>query len=201
MPATAPLDSSGEAARVTRKQDGPGVPEAIPRTLQGVVERLGAETVDRIWIFPPRIKGRKESGLVVVSRFTGDDDPERRHLFTVSYTAERTGKGLTVDWGLSEEGAAPPGRLPPIIEGVVRRAGDDEEEAREVGLEGDRERLVDLFDEWPPALLDQTLWPRATDEGGDGDVSEAGASEPVSTGTEAARADGPSVTDGVGRPG
>lgn len=146
---------------MTRKDDGPGVPEAIPRTLQGAMERLGAETVDRVWVFPPRIKGRRESGLVVVSRFPPDGATERRDLFTASYAAERTGKGLTVEWGLSEEGTAPPDRLPPVMEGVVRRAGGDEDEPREVGLGGDLERIEELFGEWDDALLDPTLWPRA----------------------------------------
>lgn len=149
---------------MTRKDDGPGVPEAIPRTLQGVLDRLGAETVDRAWVFPPRIKGRRESGLVVVSRFAADGATERRDLFTASYAAERTGKGLTVEWGLSEEGTAPPDRLPPVMEGVVRRAGDDEEQPREVELAGDLQRMEDFFAEWEEALLDPTLWPRAIPE-------------------------------------
>ena len=50
---------------MTRKDDGPGVPEGIPRTLQGLVDRLGADSLDRLWIFAPRIRGRRESGLVV----------------------------------------------------------------------------------------------------------------------------------------
>lgn len=169
---------------MTRKDDGPGVPEAIPRTLQGVVARLGGATLDRIWIFDPRIKGRRESGLVVLSRFTDPADPDRRRLFTASYQAERTGKGLTVEWALSEEGAAPPDRLPPVMEGVVRRAGDDEGEAREVHLGGDEERLAELFAEFDADLLDPELWPAAAEspvpatapaDGGEGPDPEAAA--------------------------
>ena len=144
------------------KNDGPGVPEAIPRTLQGVAGRLGAASMDRVWIFPPRVRGRKESGLLVVSRFALDGDPERRRLFTASYSAERTGKGLTLDWSLSEEGAAPPDRFPPVVAGVGRRAGDTEVGPRNIGLEGDPDRLAEvLLGEWDRALLDPALWPVA----------------------------------------
>lgn len=166
-----------------RKDDGPGVPEAIPRTLQRVVDRLGVETVDRVWVFPPRIKGRRESGLVVVSRFAADGTTERRDLFTASYSAERTGKGLTVDWGLSEEGTAPPDRLPPVMEGVVRRAGDDEDQPREVGLGGDADAVQAFLGEWDDALLDPDLWPRAVAPEPDADADadstpESGAPAP-----------------------
>ncbi len=146
------------------KHDGPGVPEAIPRTLQGVAGRLGAASMDRVWIFPPRVRGRKESGLLVVSRFALDGDPERRRLFTASYSAERTGKGLTLDWSLSEEGAAPPDRFPPVVAGVGRRAGDTEVGPRNIGLEGDPDRLAELLEEWDRALLDPEQWPIAVPE-------------------------------------
>ncbi len=144
---------------MTQRDDGPGVPEAIPRTLQGVVERLGATTLDRLWIFPPRIRGRKESGLVVVSCFADNGDVTQRRLFTASYGAERTGKGITLEWSLSEEGAAPPDRLPPVMEGVVRRAGDESGEAREVALTGSVELLRELLAEWALSELDSALWP------------------------------------------
>jgi hypothetical protein len=144
---------------VKPKNDGPGVPEAIPRTLQGVAGRLGAASVDRGWIFPPRVRGRKEAGLLVGSRFALDG---RRRLFTASYSAERTGKGLTLDWSLSEEGAAPPDRFPPVVAGVGRRAGDTEVGPRNIGLEGDPDRLAELLlGEWDRALLDPALWPMA----------------------------------------
>ena len=38
---------------LTRKQDDPGVPEALPRTLIRVRDRIGVEVIDRLWIFPP----------------------------------------------------------------------------------------------------------------------------------------------------
>ena len=41
---------------------GPGVPEALPRTLEAVGQRLGHGAIDRLWVFPPLIQGRKERG-------------------------------------------------------------------------------------------------------------------------------------------
>lgn len=152
------------------KNDGPGVPEAIPRTLQGIAERLGAASIDRLWIFPPRVRGRKESGLIVVSRFAIDGDPERRRLFTASYGAERTGKGLTVEFSLSEEGAAPPDRFPPVVQGVGRRAGESEVGPRDVALGGDADGFEALLGEWARGLLDETLWPLATPPEPEGEV-------------------------------
>ncbi|HSR43019.1 MAG TPA: hypothetical protein VLL48_12620 [Longimicrobiales bacterium] len=135
--------------------DSPGVPEALPRVLRSVARRLGPETLDRVWIFPPMRKGRKEWGLVAVSRFDdgpaeaprNETDRDRRRLYTAAYTAERTGRGLTVEPVLAEEGRAPLDRLPRVMEGVVRRSGDDRGEAREVRLEGDPDRFDALVDE------------------------------------------------------
>jgi len=136
---------------VTR-ETGPGVPEALPRTLLMLGDRLGPESMDRLWIFPPRVRGRKESGLVAVSRFH-PDEPERRVLLTAPYSAERTGTGLQVQLGLEEQGEAPPDRLPRVMDGVVRRSGDELGEAREVELGGDPERFRELLGEFDPSLL------------------------------------------------
>ncbi len=142
------------------KQDqGPGVPEAIPRTVQGLGQRLGPDTLDRVWIFPPMIRGRREWGLVAVSRFgpaAADERAEerRRLLFTAPYAAERTGKGLTVEWSLVEQGEALPDRLPRVMDGVVRRAGDELGEAREVEIGGAPEHFEALLDELGRDLLE-----------------------------------------------
>ena len=82
-----------ERATAERSTD-PGVPEALPRVLIRLRDRLGVESLDRLWIFPPSRRGRRERGLVVVSEFLGTE--ERRSLITVSYVAEHTGRGVTV---------------------------------------------------------------------------------------------------------
>jgi len=137
--------------REDEKSEDPGVPEALPRTLVLTRERLGAERVDRLWLFPPVRRGRREWGLVAASLFL--DGEERRRIVTVAYTAERTGRSLTVDQAFHEEGDAPPDLLPRVMEGVVRRAGDGYGEPREVEIGGDPLRFGALVDEFDPALL------------------------------------------------
>ncbi len=133
---------------------GPGVPEALPRTLHRIREQLGTERIDRLWIFPPLIRGRREQGLVAVSVYT--ENPECRQLHSAAYTAERTGQGLTVTHSFLEQGDAPPDRLPRVMDGVVRRARDELGEPREVVLEGKPEVFDELMAEFDPALLEST---------------------------------------------
>ncbi|MCG6954989.1 MAG: hypothetical protein LJF04_03280 [Gemmatimonadetes bacterium] len=133
------------------RAEDPGVPEALPRTLAGVRERLGADAVDRLWIFPPMRKGRRESGLVAVSVFGSGE--ERRRLLTVAYTAERTGRGLTIEPVFTQEGEAPPELLPRVMEGVVRRSGEAHGDPREVTIGGDTDSFAALMDEFDPVLL------------------------------------------------
>lgn len=123
-------------------EDESPVPEAVGRVLSLLWERLGAEKVDRVWIFPPLVRGRKEHGLVVVSGLTGDSD--RRTLYTARYSAELGGKGITFDSDLKLEGSAPPDRLPRVMDGVVRRSGLQVGEPREVSIQGDRNAFISL---------------------------------------------------------
>lgn len=148
------------------QEDGPGVPEAVPRLLQRVLDELGAGAVDRIWVFPPLVDGRSESGLLAVSRYAGGDDPERRVLATFPYTAERTGKGLTVEGELAEQGEAPLDRLPRVMEGVVARTEKDLGEPRELELEGDEDRFLEILATFEASLLDPELPPLRTAEPG-----------------------------------
>ena len=133
---------------------GPGVPEALPRTLAMVVDRLGAERIDRLWIFPPLIRGRKEWGLVAASVFT--EDAERRLLHTAPYVAERTGQGLALSHDVHEQGEAPPDRLPRVMSGVVHRSPEELGEPREVVVEGNPEPIAELMRRFDPALLERT---------------------------------------------
>ena len=133
------------------RAEDPGVPEALPRSLVHARDRLGATAVDRLWIFPPIRRGRRERGLVAVSLFL--EGEERRRLLTLAYTAERTGKGLTLEHTFHEEGDAPPELLPRVMAGVVRRAGEAYGDPREVDIEGSTERFAALVDEFDPQLL------------------------------------------------
>jgi hypothetical protein len=133
---------------------GPGVPEALPRTLHRIVEHLGLESIDRLWIFPPLRRGRREWGLVAASVYT--QDLERRRLHSASSTAERTGQGLSLVHDLKELGDAPPDRFPRVMEGVVRRAADELGEPREIVLEGKGETFEELMEDFDPKLLEPT---------------------------------------------
>ena len=134
-----------------KNDQDPGVPEAIPRTLQMVARCLGEGEIDRLWIFPPLIRGRKEWGLVAASSFA---DGGSRRLYTAQYSAERTGTGLSVDSGITEEGQAPPDRLPRVIRGVVRRSNVDLGEARTVEIGGDPGRFQELMNEFDDSLFE-----------------------------------------------
>jgi hypothetical protein len=129
----------------------PGVPEAIPRTLMMMAQRLGENEIDRLWVFPPLIIGRKERGLVAASCFAEEGS---RRLYTAPYSAERTGLSLSVEHGIVEEGQAPPDRLARVMQGVVRRSEIDLGEPRMVEIAGNPEKLRALLDEFDADLFE-----------------------------------------------
>ncbi len=118
------------------------VPDAVGRLLALLVKRIGVESIDRIWLFPPLIKGRREWGLVALSSFT--DDPGQRNLVTARYEAELTGTGVRFEPEFLSEGTAPPDRLPQIMDGVVRRSDLQLDVPREVKIGGDASRFGSL---------------------------------------------------------
>ncbi|MDT8368808.1 MAG: hypothetical protein RQ745_06345 [Longimicrobiales bacterium] len=149
----------------SKNEVGPGVPEALPRVVQRVLHAWGAERIDRLWLFPPLIRGRRESGLLVVGCFVeGSDDAGRRLLVTARYTAERTGRGLTLDVTIEEEGEAPEDRFPRVMQGVVVRSGLPLGEASQVTVGGSVEALGRWFAEVEEGYLDPALPPRAVQE-------------------------------------
>jgi hypothetical protein len=133
------------------RSSDPGVPEALPRVLIRLRERLSVESVDRLWIFPPSRSGRKEQGLIAVAAFL--DGEERRELITVSYVAEHTGKGVTVEPSFTEEGEAPPDRFSGVMQGVVQRVGDAGGEPREIEIGGSPQKYEELLEEFDEELL------------------------------------------------
>ena len=118
----------------SRKGESPA-PGAMGRLLALLAERIGVERMDRLWLFPPLIRGRKEWGLVAVSCHT--QDPPKRELITGRYLAELTGLGISFQPEVTSEGLAPPDRLPRVMDGVVRRSDLQLEVPREVELGGD----------------------------------------------------------------
>ena len=135
-----------------RKDADPGVPEALPRTLIRLRDRIGVENIDRLWIFPPVRTGRREQGLVAVSTF--QEGEERRSMVTVSYDAEHTGKGITVEPSFTMEGEAPPDRFPGVMQGVVRRGGEEKGEPREVEIDASSKKFEELMEEYDSMFLE-----------------------------------------------
>ena len=135
-----------------KHEDGPGVPEALPRTLQGLARALGPTAIDCLWVFPPLVKGRKEWGLVSISCFA---EGGARHVMTARYSAERTGKGLEIDTELSDEAIAPPDRLPRVMTGVSMRSDLGLGEARVVEIGGKVAAFEALLEEFDPELLEE----------------------------------------------
>jgi hypothetical protein len=144
------------------------VPEALPRAVTEFLVRVPPQAVDRVWLFPPLRKGRREHGLVAASCFPGGSPPpgrpsaeregptraDRRVLVTLSYRAEETGKGIQFESRFEEEGEAPADRLPRVMAGVVRRAQTGAGEPMSVQGSGDPLRLSEALGavgvDWSP---------------------------------------------------
>jgi len=137
---------------IERKSSDPGVPEALPRTLIRLRERLGVDVIDRLWIFPPVRRGRREQGLVAVSTF--QEGEERRAMITVAYNAEHTGRGVTVEPTFTHEGEAPADLFPGVMDGVVRRSAEGSGDAREVEIDASAERFEALLEEFDDVFIE-----------------------------------------------
>lgn len=138
------------------RSEDPGVPEALPRALIRLRDRLRVETIERLWIFPPARRGRRERGLVAVS--TLRDGEERRGMVTVAYSAEQTGTGVAFEPIFTLEGEATPDRFPSVMRGVVRRAGEAQGDAREIAIDGSAEKFEELMQEYEDALSGVRDW-------------------------------------------
>ena len=137
------------SAQAIESSRDPGVPEALPRVLIRVRDHFGSELIDRLWLFPPVRRGRREQGLVAVSTFL--EGQQRRAMVTVAYTAEHSGAGVSIETWFTEEGEALPERFPAVMLGVVNRTKETPGEAREVEISGSGQRFEELmegFDAW-----------------------------------------------------
>jgi len=121
------------------------VPDAVGRVLQEIRERVDVERIDRVWVFPPLIRGRREWGLVAVSALASEET--QRTLFTARYSAELQGSGTSLEFEITAEGEVPPDRLPRVMDGVVRRSDLQLGDARETEIGGDREVYSALVEE------------------------------------------------------
>ena len=103
--------------------------------------------VERLWIFPPRLLGEVESGLLVLSLLPENGvDAGQREVVTVQYEARSGKAGPAVTPVLTGRGWAPSERVPQVIAGVVRRLGGGEEEPVSETIGGDLERYQRLLE-------------------------------------------------------
>jgi hypothetical protein len=98
---------------------------------------LPAERIDRVWLFPARQTGERETGLAVLASYPeGDPASDRREVWTLEYQLEQLkgGRSQRTD-SLAEQAVAPAARVERVIEGVLRRLGTEAETPRleEVG--------------------------------------------------------------------
>lgn len=131
-----------------------GVPEALPRTVLRTGRTLGAAAIDRLWLFPPLVQGRREWGLVVAACYRGE--PSRR-LVSARYAAGRNGRGLFLEVEIREEGVMPPDRVARVMEGVARRGPEPLGAPSAVEVGGSEEAFRALLDSYPSRLFEEDL--------------------------------------------
>jgi hypothetical protein len=160
---------------------------ALHALLLSLTPRVPVGDIDELWIFPTRKIALGESTVVVLSLY--DADAERRRVLTARFTVSRDKKGVaTVADKLDEYGTAPLDAVARVVEGVVRRLGEEvEKPPRNERIDGSRDAwlalLIDLGA--PRSILEPEISPDSTDP-----VDSATAPDPV-----AGPADG--VADGV----
>jgi hypothetical protein len=120
-------------------------PGALHALIERIPEHAPVATIDYIWLFPARRIAIGESVVVVIGAF--DDDPERRRVATAHFTVARNRKGAaTVTARFDEHGSAPVAAVPRIVQGVLRRLGEDAEASpREEQIDGDVARWDELI--------------------------------------------------------
>ncbi|MGH7482712.1 MAG: hypothetical protein ACRELV_11205 [Longimicrobiales bacterium] len=95
-------------------------PPPLLTLLEFVQRDVPPESVDQLWMFPPRRVAGTETAVVVLAIRT--EDGQRRRVLTAHYSASRDRRGkLTVRHDFEEHGAAAPDRLDRVIDGVLRR--------------------------------------------------------------------------------
>lgn len=162
---------------------------ALHALVEQVPSHVPVEMIDYIWIFPSRRVAVGESIVVVVGGL--DEDEARRRVFTLRFTISRNRKGAaSVSTRVDEHGAAPAAAVPRIVQGVLRRLGEDAEaEPREEQIGGSPERWHDLIvalggrprsEEQAPASSGATRDGSESPPSPDADTSRAAAADPPS---------------------
>jgi hypothetical protein len=138
----------------SQPDDGDDLPVAplfaLLRTLE---EEVPAESIDRLWIFPPRRIEAGETAVVVVAALP-QADPARRRVYAAHYTAldDSDHHRLTV----TEYGSAPTDRVDRLVEEVVDRIKEGPASApRSFRIQGDPLRWGQVLHELAGELLEE----------------------------------------------
>jgi hypothetical protein len=125
--------------------------------LSALADRIPVVRIDRVWLFPPRQLGERESGLAVLSLYSDEPDlpGDRRQLYTLRYEASR-GRSATRHDHLEQQGSAPRDRVSRVIAGVLRRLGEAEDPRLET-VEGDPARWSAVLGVDGVVRLDRSL--------------------------------------------
>lgn len=174
---------------------------ALPALVLRIEQRLPIDSIDALWIFPTRRAASVESTVMLASCLvTGE--PARRNVFTVRFTVLRDKKGRpTIQEQLQEHATAPAEAVGRVVDGVVRRLGDEAAQPpRHEEISGNVERFDALIrelggkppDREPPAdpLLSEPTPEAAI---GDSDTDASGGSTTVAPGAESKPGGAPPV--------
>jgi hypothetical protein len=100
---------------------------ALHALLMTLPSRIPIADVDQLWIFPTRKIAIGESTVVIFSMF--DEEEDRRRVLTARFTVSRDKKGVAkVLDKIDEYGTATLDALGRVVEGVVRRLGEEIEQ-------------------------------------------------------------------------
>jgi hypothetical protein len=104
-----------------------GPDEGALHALVGRIARaLPIAAIDEVWVFPTRRITEGESTVAVVAAF--DENDERRRVCAFRFVVSRNRRGeASVQEFADEFGSAPSHAIARVIEGVLRRLGDDAE--------------------------------------------------------------------------
>jgi hypothetical protein len=118
----------------------------VPALLQRLPTTVPPTTIDELWLFPTRRLAGYESTVIVLSLYV--DQTDRRRVVTVHFKAVRNKRGeATVESVLEEHAVAPADRLTRVIDGVLRRLGDDMSATPQTArISGEEERFEALIE-------------------------------------------------------
>jgi hypothetical protein len=162
---------------LTGRADTGGLPALLGR----LAHELSVTTIDEVWMFPTRRLSGFESTVIVLSLYA--DEHDRRHVVTAHFKAMRNKRGeATIEMALEDHAVAPADRLIRVIDGVLRRLGDDLAATPQAArISGEEERYQALIEASASGIDLEEALERVRERPGGGAV--AGADTDVSTET------------------